>query len=180
MDGEFDSAQAQLQQIQEMLSTTPPRWLYLAEALPARLLARAPAPGEWSALECLRHLIDAERDVFPVRVQTFLSGQPIAPFDPDEQGSPASDATPTQLAEEFAQLRAASLGLLGKLIPTDLDRETTHREYGRVRLGEMLNEWVAHDLNHTIQAERALMQPFIAACGPWRPSFAEHEARAGV
>src|SRR5579872_4343865 len=91
MNAGLDSLQAQLQQIQQMLSTTPPRWLYLAEALPDDLLARQPAPGEWSAVECLRHLIEAERKVFPVRVQAFLSGQPIAPFDPDTQDAPPAD-----------------------------------------------------------------------------------------
>lgn len=30
----------------------------------------------------------------------------------------------------------------------------------------------AHDLDHGIQAERALMQPFIHASGPWQPYFA--------
>jgi hypothetical protein len=168
----------QLRLIQQMLSTTAPRWLYLAEALPDELLTRAPASGEWSAVECLRHLIDAERDVFPVRVQLFLSGQNITPFDPDEEGLPATDATPRQLAEEFARLRTASLGLLGQLTPDDLDRAATHRELGRVTLGEMLNEWVAHDLNHTIQGERALMQPYIVGSGPWRSGFEEHEIGA--
>jgi hypothetical protein len=28
---------------------------------------------------------------------------------------------------------------------------------------------------HTIQAEHALMQPFILGSGPWREFFAEHE-----
>jgi hypothetical protein len=31
-------------------------------------------------------------------------------------------------------------------------------------------------LNHTIQAERALMQPFMLGCGPWRPFFRDHES----
>ncbi len=34
----------------------------------------------------------------------------------------------------------------------------------------------AEDLDHTIQAERALMQPFIEASGPWRRSHADHDA----
>jgi hypothetical protein len=46
-----------------------------------------------------------------------------------------------------------------------------------VSLNEMLHEWAAHDLNHTIQAERALMQPFIQESGPWQPYFADHVAR---
>ncbi len=43
-----------------------------------------------------------------------------------------------------------------------------------VTLGEMAHEWAAHDLNHTVQAERALMQPFIQACGPWQRFFTDH------
>jgi hypothetical protein len=39
----------------------------------------------------------------------------------------------------------------------------------------MLHTWAAHDLNHTIQAERALMQPFMLGCGPWRSFFQDHE-----
>lgn len=169
-----------LRLVQQMLSTTPPRWLYLTEALPDELLTRAPAPGEWSAMDCLRHLIDTEREVFPVRVRTFLAGQNITPFNPDEQGSrsPAGGDIPTVLAEDFARLRAENLGLLAQLQPEDLNRASTHAELGRVTLGEMLDEWVAHDLNHTIQGERALMQPFIAGCGPWRESFRDHDAAA--
>ncbi len=31
---------------------------------------------------------------------------------------------------------------------------------------------------HTIQAERAMMQPFIAGCGPWRFYFLDHAIAA--
>ena len=41
-------------------------------------------------------------------------------------------------------------------------------ELGVVSLRELLNEWAAHDMMHIVQAERAIMQPFIAASGPWR------------
>jgi hypothetical protein len=37
-----------------------------------------------------------------------------------------------------------------------------------------------HDLMHTVQAERALMQPFIAGCGPWQPYCADHEGPAVI
>ncbi len=39
---------------------------------------------------------------------------------------------------------------------------------GTVTLAELLQTWAAHDLNHTVQAERALMQPFMLGCGTWR------------
>lgn len=46
---------------------------------------------------------------------------------------------------------------------------------GTVTLAQMLHTWAAHDLNHTIQAERALIQLFMLGCGPWRSFFRDHE-----
>ncbi len=68
--------------VKAVLTTTATRWLNMTEALPVDLLNRQPAAGEWSATECLIHLLDAEH-IFPVRVQAFLAGQAIPAFDPD-------------------------------------------------------------------------------------------------
>jgi hypothetical protein len=78
------------------------------------------------------------------------------------------------LAEEFARLRRESLLILEKLTPSDLERKARHAELGMVKLTEMVHEWAAHDLNHTVQAERALMQPFIQGSGPWQVYFTDH------
>lgn len=162
--------------VQTVLNSTPARWLSLTEALPAELLTRPPAPGEWSALDCLQHLLDAERLVFPVRLQCLLAGQDFAAFDPDAQGTKLSSSPiPTEVAAQFAQARAASLALLGQVTPSDFPRTARHAELGLVTLGELLHQWAGHDLMHTVQAEQALMQPFIAGCGPWRPYFVAHE-----
>lgn len=160
-----------------LLSTTPARWLSLAQQAPADLLKRPPASGEWSALDCLGHLLDTERWVFPVRVRAFLAGQDFPAFDPDSQGTtPEQYAEPLVMAQDFARLRAETLELLQTLSADDLPRRQRHAELGLVTLEEMLNEWVAHDLMHTVQAEQALMQPFIAGCGPWRSYFVKHIA----
>jgi hypothetical protein len=44
----------------------------------------------------------------------------------------------------------------------------------------MLNYWAAHDLTHTIQAERALMQPLIVNSGHWRTMYREHDVSADL
>lgn len=164
---------------QSVLETTPPRWTRLIETLPAALLARPPAAGEWSAVDCLRHLRDTERFAFPTRVRAFLAGQDFPAFDPDRDGSPATDEDPAALLADFAHLRAESLDLLARLTERDLERTARHSELGEVTLGQMIHEWAAHDLMHTVQAERALMQPFIAGCGPWRFYFADHDVAPG-
>jgi DinB superfamily len=149
----------------------------MAQSIPAPLLYRSPATEEWSALECLQHLTDAEQSVFPVRVVRFLERRDFPAFDPDSEGTKVDDAADAPaLANECGRLRRQSLALLAKLTPADLPRTACHQELGLVTLEQLLHEWAAHDLMHTVQAERALMQPFIEGCGPWLPYFAAHVA----
>ncbi len=161
-------------EVRSVLSIAPARWLAITSSLHADLLARQPSPGEWSALDCLGHLLDTERYVFPVRVDLFLAGRDLEAFNPDTQGS-ALLQSPVELAAEFARLRESSLAALKRVSKADLLRKARHSELGMVTLGEMLHQWAAHDLNHTVQAERALMQPFIAGSGPWRGYFRDHD-----
>jgi uncharacterized damage-inducible protein DinB len=160
-----------------VLSTTATRWSQLVERIPDDLLRQRPAPGEWSPLECLQHIVDTER-IFAQRVTALRLGQDIPAFDPSQEGSQEScEPWPVALAATFARLRAENLVVLSHVRADELGRGGVHSELGRVTLGQLLHEWAAHDLNHTIQAERALMQPFINGCGPWQPYFAAHHIR---
>jgi hypothetical protein len=153
-----------------VLRTTPQRWLDLTQTVPAELLAAEPAPGEWSALQCLQHLVDTERWVFPARIGHLLAGEDFTAFDPDAEGTrPDAAQSPTALAEEFARLRSESLRALASVGATDLARIARHSELGIVTMSELIHEWTAHDLMHTVQAERAMMQPFIRWA--WQPTW---------
>jgi hypothetical protein len=166
-----------LQEARTILQTTPHRWLELTTIMAVDTLTRLPAPDEWSAADCLQHLIDVEKWVMPVRVKNFLAGQDFAAFDPDSQGTKSgSRKTPADLAAEFASLRKASLELYDQITQADLTRQARHQELGMVTLSQMLNEWAGHDLMHTVQAEQALMQPYIQGCGPWIKYFKDHIA----
>ena len=99
-----------IEHIHAVLETTAKRWSEMAATLPAELLARVPAAGEWSAIECLHHLIDVEKQVFPFRVDTILSGKDLTVFDPDEQsGEFDHSRTAADLAAEFDRLRRESI-----------------------------------------------------------------------
>lgn len=156
-----------------MLAATPARWAALA-GVEAELLARRPAAGEWSALDCLGHVVDTEAVVFRSRVAAIRDGRDFAAFDPDAEGTPVNRSMEA-LAAELATLRAASLEVLATLTDADLDRTARHAELGPVTMRELLNEWAAHDTMHLVQAERALMQAFIPGSGPWRQYFADHD-----
>ncbi len=163
--------------VRRILSTTPDRWQALAGTIDAELLARRPAAGEWSAAECLAHLLGTELGAFQVRLDSFLAGRTqLAAFNPDAAGTrPEVTSSPTDLARRLAEARSVSLARLSAVGDADLSRKANHAELGPVTLREMLAEWAGHDLMHTVQAERALMQPFIADCGSWRSYFADHD-----
>ena len=163
---------------QLILQTTPARWLSIVQVFPYDLLTARPAPGEWSALECLKHILDTEL-VFQRRLQAFLMGEDFPAFNPDTQRSLPDPAwQPLDYAREFSRRREESLPKLAKITEKDLDLKARHAELGVVMLSEMVHEWVAHDLNHTVQAERAMMQPFIKGCGPWQGYFSDHVVRS--
>lgn len=163
--------------VRAVLETSTARWYAIATAFPAEAFRRQPLEGEWSALECLQHLIDTDRYVFPVRIEALLAGENFPAFNPDAAGTQiTADTLPKDLAAEFTKLRHANLTVLDKVKLTDLDKRAVHAELGPVTMSELLHEWAAHDLMHTVQAEQALMQPFIAGCSPWRDYFSLHIA----
>lgn len=164
-----------------ILTTTPKRWMNLIDTLPADLLAQPPAPAEWSALQCLIHILDTERNVFAVRLKNFLAGKDLSAFDPLADGAQKSAASlsPVEIMREFTSLRAENLTVVERLTPDDLKRKAVHAELGPVTLDQMMHQWAAHDLNHTVQGERAIMQPFIRGCGPWDRYFTDHMIKAG-
>jgi uncharacterized damage-inducible protein DinB len=162
--------------VRSILTVTPEYWSRLTQALPDDLLRRPAAAGQWSALECLHHLTATE-GVFAYRLSCFLEGREEFPaYNPDAPEARIDPASsPAALAAEFARRRLASLAVLAQVTEAHLERRARHAELGPVTLGEMLHEWAAHDLNHTVQAERALMQPLIQGSGAWRIYFADHD-----
>jgi len=140
------------------------------------LLSEKPAPREWSAVECLQHIIDTE-GVFQSRLSAFRAGRDFPAFNPDKEGTKLENPTPEALVNEFIRRREESLRLLDQVTPSEFQLSARHAELGPVTLEMMINEWAAHDLNHTVQAERALMQPFLRECGPWQRYFTDHLVR---
>ena len=164
-----------IESVRRILAVGPERWRTLVGAVDPALLARVPAAGEWSAVNVLQHLIDVE-PVFTSRVEAIRAGQPLPAFDQDtggEVGQPAGDIP--ALVDRWAALRERGLVVLSTVTADDLERTAIHAELGEVTLANLINEWGGHDLMHMVQAEEAIMQPFIAGVGPWRSYFAAHE-----
>jgi hypothetical protein len=117
-----------------------------------------PGPGEWSANECVGHLIEAEVRGFSGRIRQILGAPADAPATLDRWDPPAvAEArqdhlrSGVDLAEEFVVVRATGIAFVRGLQPADLDRYGIHPEVGPLRVGELLGEWVHHDRNHIRQ-----------------------------
>ena len=125
-------------------------------ALPERVLAWHPAPGEWCVKEVLGHLIEAERRGFAGRIRIILGADTpdLERWDPPEVARARGDcAKPAAaLLDELAALRADSATLVAGLGITDLERAGRHPSVGLLRVRDLLPEWVHHDRNHVRQA----------------------------
>ena len=117
-----------------------------------------PADGEWSANECVGHLIEADQRGFGGRIRTILAADPGSPvrletWDPPAVAAARADheRDPESLIADFMALRAEGVELVRSLRPDDLRRSGTHPEVGELRVDELLAEWVHHDRNHVRQ-----------------------------
>lgn len=130
-------------------------------ALPRAAARWHPAPGEWCALEVVGHLIEAERRGFAGRVAQLVrpgerpeGGEPdFESWDQDAVARARRDCErePAALLEEFGGLRDASVALVAGLRDADLGRGGRHPHVGRLRVSDLLAEWVHHDRNHLRQ-----------------------------
>ena len=96
-------------------------------------LRTRPAPGEWSVLELIGHVLDAEI-VCSTRYRFILAhDRPDLPgYDQDAFAAVLrhNDADPDELLAPFEALRAANLGLWARTSIEDRARVGLHRERG--------------------------------------------------
>jgi uncharacterized damage-inducible protein DinB len=122
-------------------------------------LRRRPAPREWSVVEVLAHLLDAELALgFRVRKAAAEPGSVLTPWDQDRWMAGLrhrrAEAGPTLAA--FAALRADTVALVRRLTPAQRRAGARHAEYGRLRVDQMLAHVAEHDLNHLQQIQTTL------------------------
>jgi DinB superfamily len=164
--------------ISSVMAGTPRRWLDLTETAPGDLLERPAAAGEWSAVDCLRHLLQSERHVFSRRIEQFLAGDEELTLVDPASIPPAAERTAREMAEAFARAREENLRVVAGLRPEDLERTSRSRRFGQVTLGLSLRQMALHDLEHLMQAERALFQGLLVDSGPLRAAYAALDVEA--
>ncbi len=125
-------------------------------ALPERVLAWHPAPGEWCVKEVLGHLIEADHRGFAGRIRIILAADTpvLERWEPPDVARARGDcAKPAAaLLDELTAMRQDSAALARGLREGDLDRAGRHPTVGLLRVCDLLQEWVHHDRNHVRQA----------------------------
>jgi hypothetical protein len=148
--GDDDPADAQ--------ATTPDRIRRLIAAAGPDLRTK-PAPREWSVLECIGHVTDAET-VMSARYRWVLAhDEPeLVGYDQDlwVDGLRHNADDPAELLAVFEALRTANLALWRRSSPEQRARVGLHRERGPESYELMFRLLGGHDRVHLDQADRAL------------------------
>jgi hypothetical protein len=130
-------------------------------ASPGKLRKR-PTPEQWSVIELLAHLADAEV-VTGWRLRAILGepGTAISAFDQDSWAAAGHYATrdPKQCIEQFRAMRKANLALLNSLTPEQWNHHGMHSERGKETIERVVSMIAGHDLNHIRQIEQILAPP---------------------
>ncbi len=139
-------------------AATPPTLRQLVAEAGAELRAR-PQADEWSVLECIGHIVDAEM-VYSARYRwTLAHDEPrLIGYDQDRWVDRLDhrNAEPGQLLAPFTALRAANLALWARTPLAEQDRVGLHEERGPESYGLSFRLIAGHDRFHIAQARRAL------------------------
>ncbi len=124
-------------------------------------LRRRPAPAEWSVVELLGHLVDAEI-VMSGRYRWTISQDqpPLLGYDQDRWVARLhhNDDEPDELLALFTGLRAANLRLWARTSADDRERVAMHAERGPESYELMFRMIAGHDRFHLKQMGETLRQ----------------------
>ena len=123
------------------------------------LIAVRPEPTEWSVLECVGHILDAEI-VCAGRYRWIIAHDepPLVGYDQDRwvERLHHDRDDPRELLDLFEALRIANLALWSRSSPQERARVGIHAERGRESFELTFRLLAGHDRFHMDQARRAL------------------------
>ncbi len=139
-----------------VLATTPDRIRKAIKGLTDEQLATKPLPKKWSMRDIIAHLADGEVIVGSrVRFIAAHDEPPIPSYDQDAFVARlgASNASATDLLDDFSMARAVNLGLFDRLPKKSFDRVGIHAERGPESIRKLIYMCAGHDLHHVAQIE---------------------------
>ncbi len=140
------------------LASTPADVARLTRGLDEAAAVWSPDDG-WSCRDVVAHLAHVE-PLYLARLQRVLAEQlpTISPILPDPTAHP--DLPIARLAALFQEARGVTFDWLREIGPGDWQRPAIHTTKGRVTLRALVDDLVAHDIEHTSQ--------LVTILGQWR------------
>jgi hypothetical protein len=137
------------------LQSTPAVLRHLLRPLPRDMFTWHPLPGKWCINEVVGHLIEADRHDFMGRIRLILDHEEprLTVSDQAEVARMRHDCDHelNELLDELSHQRRSSLSCIVTFGDTELQRGGVHPTIGHLQIGNLLHEWVYHDLNHLRQ-----------------------------
>lgn len=155
------------------IESSPSIFRALLSGLDEESLHAKEAPGKWSPIEVMGHMVHCEEEDWVPRFRRMLEhgeDQPFDGFDPEGHFELCKGLDLEARLTRFEAERARNLEWL-RAQPLDeaqMSLRGTHPSFGAVRFSEMLATWACHDRVHVAQVCRILCRQATDAVGPWR------------
>jgi|SRR5579863_718707 len=156
-----------------LLARTPSTLDALLRDLPGAWLSANEGEATWTPVGVVAHYLYTEHVNWMPRARHILEhgeSQPFPPFKRFGHLTESSARTLSQLLDEFAAARSASLAELRSwnLSSIDLEKRGQHPAFASVTLAQLISAWTVHDLTHLHQLTRVLALQYVDAVGPFR------------
>ena len=161
-----DDRTLDISEVTQLLENTTALLRLRVPALPNGAVDWRPGPEKWCIKQIVGHLTESDKLDFVGRIGAMLhESEPVLKV--NDQAEIAGqrrdcDKSIQDLLEEFDSVRSASVQFVTTLSPTDLDRTGIHPKIGKIRIREVLHDWMYHDLNHLKQID-SIVQSFLWA-----------------
>ncbi len=124
-------------------------------ALPVEILSWHFDPNEWCIKQVLGHLIETEKNGFAKRIPLMIKIQDpqLISLDQVKEAVVRNDCEQDaiKLLNKFISLRKKSYIIVESLKNNDIHRGAWHPDAGYLTIGDLLHEWIYHDLDHIRQ-----------------------------
>jgi hypothetical protein len=149
---------AELKKHIEDAEKSPKQIASAVSSLNDKTLRYKPSPEKWCILEILAHIADMEI-LYAYRLRQMLADKNpvIAPIDQNAWAKNLGylESSPAELVALYGLNRHATLQLLRRLKPGDLEKSAQHPELKRpVTVAEYVGMMAGHGPNHLAQIER--------------------------
>jgi hypothetical protein len=158
------ATEAEVKDVFERLASAPRLLFEVCSGASPERMSRPLAPGKWSPLQILQHLVGGDKEALLPRIEKILNEDHpfLASYDQDlwmKQYGDVFNRKAVSLLDEYARLREKTMVLLFDLDLAGWHRTGQHEERGDITLFELASYFAHHDEHHRRQIAEFLATP---------------------